>query len=413
MFVDKVKVFIKSGDGGDGRVSFRREKYVPNGGPDGGDGGNGGNVVFIADGNLRTLLDFRYKRKYVAENGEIGGGSNSFGKDGKDLYIKIPAGTVIKDAETGSVMGDLKEEGQQLIVAKGGKGGKGNARFATSTRQTPRFAHPGDKGIERWIELELKLIADVGLIGFPNVGKSTLLSVVTAAKPKIANYHFTTLSPNLGVVKLDNNRNFVMADIPGIIEGAHKGVGLGHSFLRHIERTKVIIHILDVSGIEGRNPLDDFKKINEELKLYSEKLSSKYQIVACNKMDIPGSEKNFEKVKSFLSKEGYEVFPISGATRKGIKELLDNVYNALENYEGEEELVDEYDESFYNDEAEKKAFEIRIEDGIYVVEGRSVDEILSSINVFDSYSLGEFAIGVPNYEKDAVLYLTEDFYPVG
>lgn len=391
MFIDKAKIYIKAGDGGEGRISFRREKYVPNGGPDGGDGGNGGDVIFLVDRNMRTLMDFRYKRKYAAENGQIGGTSNSYGKSGKNLYIKIPAGTIVKDVETNQVLGDLKAEGRQLVAAKGGKGGKGNAQFATSTRQTPRFAQPGGKGDERWVELELKLIADVGLVGFPNVGKSTLLSVVTAAKPKIANYHFTTLSPNLGVVELDANRSFVMADIPGLIEGAHEGVGLGHSFLRHIERTKVIIHILDVSGIEGRDPIEDFKKINEELRLYSEKLASKPQVIACNKMDIPGAEKNYERVNMFLSSEGYEIFPISGATKQGIRTMLDRVYNILETCEAyEEEIVEEGEKLLYYKNTDEKGFNIKVEDGVYIVEGYFVERLLASVNLLDSDSVKYF-----------------------
>lgn len=391
MFVDKAKIYIKAGDGGEGRISFRREKYVPNGGPDGGDGGSGGDVIFVVDSNMRTLMDFRYKRKYAAENGQIGGASNSYGKSGNNLYIRIPAGTIVRDVEANQVLGDLKTEGQQLIGAKGGKGGKGNAKFATSTRQTPRFAQPGEKGDERWVELELKLIADVGLVGFPNVGKSTLLSVVTAAKPKISNYHFTTLSPNLGVVELDSNRSFVMADIPGLIEGAHEGVGLGHSFLRHIERTKVIIHILDVSGIEGRDPIEDFKKINEELKLYSEKLASKPQVIACNKMDIPGAEKNYERVNMFLSNEGYEIFPISGATKQGIKTMLDKVYNMLDTYDAyEEEMVEEGEKLLYYKNTDERGFDIKIENGVYIVEGKFVERLLASVNIFDSYSLKYF-----------------------
>lgn len=390
MFVDKAKISIKAGDGGEGRISFRREKYVPNGGPDGGDGGNGGDVIFVVDSSMRTLMDFRYKRKHIADNGEIGGSNNCYGKSGKNLYIKIPAGTVIRDAETNLVLGDLRTEEQQLIVAKGGRGGKGNAQFATSTRQTPRFAQPGEKGEERLVELELKLIADVGLVGFPNVGKSTLLSVVTAAKPKIANYHFTTLSPNLGVVELDANRSFVMADIPGLIEGAHEGVGLGHDFLRHIERTKIIIHILDVSGIEGRDPIDDFRKINEELRLYSSKLASKPQVIACNKMDIPGAEKNFERVQLFLAGEGYQVFPISGATRLGIRTMLDRVYNMLESYEEDEEIVEEADELLYHKNTDERDFQIKIENDVYVVFGQFVERLLASVNLSDSDSVKYF-----------------------
>ncbi|MFA7573167.1 MAG: GTPase ObgE [Lutispora sp.] len=390
MFIDKVKIYIKAGDGGDGKISFRREKYIPNGGPDGGDGGNGGSVIFIADSSMRTLMDFRYKRKHIAESGQTGGAKNCYGKSGENLYIKVPVGTVIIDGESKRALGDLRHEDQELMVAKGGRGGKGNAQFATSTRQTPRFAQPGEKGEEMEIEMELKLIADVGLVGFPNVGKSTLLSVVSAATPKIANYHFTTLSPNLGVVELDSERNFVMADIPGLIEGAHEGVGLGHDFLRHIERTKVIIHVLDVSGTEGRDPIEDFRKINNELRLYSEKLASKPQVVACNKMDIPDSEKNFERVRLFLPSEGYDIFPVSGATKMGIKPMLDRVYNILETMEGEEEIVEVDKDLLYHKYTDKKDFEIRIENDIYVISGPLAERLLASVNMDDSDSVKYF-----------------------
>ena len=390
MFVDQVKINVKAGNGGNGMVAFRREKYVPNGGPDGGDGGNGGNIILVADKSLRTLMDFRYKRKHVAKNGEIGGTSNCYGKSGEDLYIKVPVGTIVYDAETNRALGDLKKDKQELLVARGGRGGKGNAHFATSTRQAPRFAQPGEKGEEIWIQLELKLIADVGLVGYPNVGKSTLLSIATAARPKIANYHFTTLSPNLGVVELDSERSFVMADIPGLIEGASKGVGLGHDFLRHIERTKIIIHVLDVSGIEGRDPIEDFKKINSELKLYSEKLASKPQVVACNKMDIPGAEKNFERVRLHLSSEGYDVFPISGATKMGIKPLLDRVYNILETIEVEEEIVEVDENLVYHKYTDEKGFTIRKENDAFIVEGPLIERLLASVNMEDSDSVKYF-----------------------
>ncbi len=390
MFVDRAKIIIRSGSGGDGRVSFRREKYVPNGGPDGGDGGKGGDVIFIVDPNMRTLMDFRYKRKHIAENGEIGGANNSYGKSGKNLFIKVPPGTVVKDGETDKIIGDLKVNNQQVIAADGGKGGKGNAQFATPTRQAPRFAIPGEKGIERNIILELKLIADVGLVGFPNVGKSTLLSIATAAKPKIADYHFTTLSPNLGVVELEGHRSFIMADIPGLIEGAHEGAGLGLDFLRHIERTKIIIHVLDISGIEGRGPLDDFRKVNDELFHYSDKLAAKIQIVACNKMDIPGADENFEIVKEFLDKEGYQVFPISGATKQGIKTLLEKAYNALENYVDDEEEIEYTEDISYYKKEDEKGYTITIENRVFKVDGEFVDRLLASVNIHDNESLKYF-----------------------
>lgn len=390
MFVDNAKIYIKAGDGGNGRISFRREKYAPNGGPDGGDGGNGGDVILIVDENMRTLMDFRYRRKHKAGNGEEGGSNDCFGKSAENLYIKVPAGTIVRDSESGAVIADLRKDGDFIVAAKGGKGGKGNAQFATPTRQAPRFAQPGEKGEERWIELELKLIADVGLVGFPNVGKSTFLSIVTSAKPKIANYHFTTLVPNLGVVDLGGGRSFVIADIPGLIEGAHSGVGLGHDFLRHVERTKVLVHILDVSGTEGRDPMEDFEKINEELKLYSEKLSKKPQLVACNKMDIPGAEENYRKISEILTAKGYEVFAISAATRSGIEPLMNRTYNILENLKEIEEPVEEITELVYHKNTDEKQYNIRKENGVFVVEGKLVDQLLASVNLEDNDSIKYF-----------------------
>lgn len=387
MFVDVAKIFIKSGNGGNGAVSFRREKYVPLGGPDGGDAGNGGDVVFEVDSNMRTLLDFKYKRKHSAQNGENGGKSNMYGKDGEDLIIKVPSGTVVRDSETQRVMCDLTKEGQRYIACKGGRGGRGNAKYATPTRQAPDFAEPGMPGEERWVTLELKLLADVGLVGFPNVGKSTILSMVTGAKPKIANYHFTTLTPNLGVVEMPGVKSFVLADIPGLIEGAHEGVGLGIEFLRHVERTKVLIHVIDVSGIEGREPLDDFEKINEELKLYSEKLSTKPQIVAANKTDIPGFEENLEKLTYEMEKRGIKVFKVSAATNQGLRELMLYVGSILDTIK-EEETEDEID--FVPDE-KKFTYEIHKDsDGTFVIEGSFVDRLLLKVNIYDSESIKYF-----------------------
>ncbi|CDF58110.1 GTPase ObgE [Thermobrachium celere] len=386
MFVDVAKIYVKAGDGGHGCVSFRREKYVPFGGPDGGDGGRGGDVIFKVDPNMRTLLDFKYQKKYEAQRGENGGTNNKFGKDGEDLIIKVPAGTVIKDAESGRIMADLVDEGQEFVVCKGGRGGRGNSRFATPTRQAPNFAEPGMPGEERWVTLELKLLADVGLIGFPNVGKSTILSMVTGAKPKIANYHFTTLTPNLGVVDMQGIKSFVLADIPGLIEGAHEGVGLGIDFLRHVERTKVLIHVIDASGIEGRDPIDDFYKINEELKLYSEKLSKKPQVVVANKCDIPGSEENVKRLREELSKHGIEVFEVSAATNKGLKEVMFYVSNMLDNIVEEKE-----DYEVYVPEEKRFTYTIRRDDdGSYVIEGSFVDRLLLSVNIYDSESLKYF-----------------------
>ncbi|HOE57248.1 MAG TPA: GTPase ObgE [Bacillota bacterium] len=390
MFIDKAKIYVKAGDGGEGRISFRREKYVPNGGPDGGDGGDGGDIIFIVDENMRTLMDFRYKRKHIAGNGEIGGSNRSSGKSADNLYIKVPAGTVLRDAETGALLGDLKNPGDNVTAAKGGNGGKGNQHYATPTRQAPRFAQPGKKGTERWVDMELKLLADVGLVGFPNVGKSTLLSIITSAKPKIADYHFTTLTPNLGVADLGNGRSFVIADIPGLIEGAHSGTGLGHDFLRHIERTKILIHLLDASGFEGRDPLEDFNKINEELSLYSEKLSNKPQIIACNKMDIPEAKENYSRLAEELGSKGYDVLPISAATGEGIKPLMDKVSSLLEKAKDVEEPVEEIADLVYHNNTTHKLFTIRKENGAFIVEGELVEQLLSSVNLNDSDSVKYF-----------------------
>lgn len=330
MFVDRAKIYIRSGKGGDGAVSFRREPFVPEGGPDGGDGGKGGDVIFQADENLRTLMDFRYKRKYEAENGQNGMKKKRFGKNGQDLVIKVPVGTMIIDEESGLLMKDLTENGQSFVAAKGGKGGKGNAKYATSTRQAPNFAEAGGFAKERQVILEMKLIADVGLVGFPNVGKSTLLSVSTSARPKIANYHFTTIAPNLGVVQIYDT-SFVMADIAGIIEGAHEGAGLGHKFLKHIERTKVLIHVVDVSGSEGRDPVEDFDKINKELEQYSPKLLKKPQIVAANKIDLTDEESpEYIEFKEYVESKGYKVFPMSAPINIGVREVLAEAASQLQ-----------------------------------------------------------------------------------
>ncbi len=383
MFSDVAKIFIKAGDGGNGAVTFHREKYVAAGGPDGGDGGKGGNVVFVADKGVNTLIDFRYKRKYAAENGGNGKDANRNGKNGADLEVKVPVGTIIRDTKSNKVICDLKVEGQRMVIAKGGSGGWGNVHFATATRQTPKFAKSGVPGDEREITLELKLIADVGLLGFPNVGKSTFLSMVSDARPKIANYHFTTLEPNLGVVNMGDNGGFVIADIPGIIEGAHEGIGLGHEFLRHVERTRVLLHLVDVSGIEGRNPIEDFDTINNELKLYSEKLAQKPQIVLANKADIPQFEENFEAFKAELEERGYKVFKLSAATKQGVREVLNYTLEFLSTMP--EEIDEEY-EVFDLDELRQQEEEMRveIEDGVYIVTGGRVRKIVGSTN-FDDY----------------------------
>ena len=376
MFIDKARIFVKSGNGGNGAVSFRREKYVPAGGPDGGDGGNGASVIFEVDLGLRTLMDFKYQRKYVAEHGEDGSKKRKAGRNGEDLILKVPPGTIIRDEATGLVIADLKEEGDRAVVAKGGRGGKGNQHFANAVRQAPAFARSGSDGVEKWVVLELKMIADVGLLGFPNVGKSTFLSVVTKAKPKIANYHFTTLTPNLGVVQTKFGESFVLADIPGLIEGAAEGVGLGHDFLRHVERTKVLIHIVDISGLEGRDALDDFDKINGELKLYNEKLATRPQVVVANKMDILEDESIFDEFKNELEGRGYKVFKMSAATRQGVDDVIAYVSELLREAE-EIELVSE-EEMFRPelDEVQDEGLQIDIEDGVYVVTGKSLRRIM-------------------------------------
>lgn len=388
MFKDTSKIFIQAGKGGDGAVTFHREKYVAAGGPDGGDGGNGGNIVAVADKNVSTLLDFRYKKKYAAQDGGNGRDGRRSGKNGEDLLIKFPCGTVIRDSESGKVICDLKKDGERFIIAKGGSGGWGNSHFATATRQTPKFAKAGLPGDEREISLELKLIADVGLLGFPNVGKSTLLSIISDARPKIANYHFTTLVPNLGVVNMGGRGSFVVADIPGIIEGAHEGVGLGHDFLRHVERTRILLHLIDVSGSEGRDPLEDFRTINRELSGYSEKLAGKPQIIVANKMDIPSFEENFERLKSELEEEGYKVFAISAATRQGIDELMNYTYEMLSKLPEEEE--EEYDYLDLDEARADDPIEITVENGVYIVEGMQVRKIVGSTNFDDYESLQYF-----------------------
>lgn len=381
MFIDLVTIYIKSGNGGNGAVSFRREKYVPLGGPDGGDGGKGGDVIFKVDKDMTTLIDFRYKGKYAAEHGGHGQGSKCYGKDGKDIIIKVPMGTVIKEKESGKIIADLNKMDSEVKVLRGGKGGKGNVKFATATRQAPDFAEPGMPGEELTVTLELKLLADVGLVGFPNVGKSTLLSMVSSARPKIADYHFTTLSPNLGVVSLKGINSFVIADIPGIIEGASEGVGLGLKFLRHIERTRVLIHVVDISESEGRNALEDFKKINEELKNYSIKLWDRPQIIACNKSDMLLDDEFYENFKKEVSKLGYDkVFKISAATNQGLEELMKSAAQTLSEHPIIHELYN--DEDMYIPELKRFTYEINVdEEGRYVIEGSFVERLLDSTNI--------------------------------
>ena len=390
MFVDRARIFIKSGKGGDGAVSFRREPFVPEGGPDGGDGGKGGDVIFQADENLRTLMDFRYKRKYEAENGQNGMKKKRDGKNGQDLVIKVPVGTVVIDEASGLVMQDLTENGQSFVAAKGGKGGKGNVKYTTSTRQAPNFAEAGGFAKEREIILEMKLIADVGLVGFPNVGKSTLLSVSTSAKPKIANYHFTTIAPNLGVVQIYDT-SFVMADIAGIIEGAHQGAGLGHKFLKHIERTKVLIHVVDVSGSEGRDPIEDFDKINRELEQYSPRLMKKPQIVAANKIDlISEDDPKYLEFKEYVESKGYKVFPMSAPINIGVKEVLAEAADKLQKLLEEPQEDDGYEMfDFEADEYDPDYRTVSVEfDGRnYILSGKQLEKIFNSTNFTDSGSV--------------------------
>lgn len=380
MFVDRVKIHVKGGNGGNGMVSFFRAKYITHGGPDGGDGGRGGDVIFVGDESMGTLMDFRYKRMFKAGNGQDGGKRNCFGKDGESVVIKVPVGTVIREAESGKIMADITKHGEEKILIHGGKGGKGNQHFATPTRQAPRYAEPGRVAKEYDVILELKLIADVGLIGFPNVGKSTLLSMVTNANPKIANYHFTTLAPNLGVVEGRYGVSFVLADIPGLVEGASEGVGLGHAFLRHVERTKVFIHVVDAAGVEGDDPVENVRKINQELEAYNPELMKRPQVIAANKTDIPGSEENVERLKEAYEKEGFEVFPISAATNKGLDELLTKVAEILKNYPEDIVFEEEYEE--YDEVAvDQEPFTIEVEDEVYVVRGVGVEKMIGYTNI--------------------------------
>lgn len=380
MFVDRVKIHVKGGNGGNGMVSFFRAKYITHGGPDGGDGGRGGDVIFVGDESMGTLMDFRYKRMFKAGNGQDGGKRNCFGKDGESVVIKVPVGTVIREAESGKIMADITKHGEEKILIHGGKGGKGNQHFATPTRQAPRYAEPGRVAKEYDVILELKLIADVGLIGFPNVGKSTLLSMVTNANPKIANYHFTTLAPNLGVVEGRYGDSFVLADIPGLVEGASEGVGLGHAFLRHVERTKVFIHVVDAAGVEGDDPVENVRKINQELEAYNPELMKRPQVIAANKTDIPGSEENVERLKEAYEKEGFEVFPISAAINKGLDELLTKVAEILKNYPEDIVFEEEYEE--YDEVAvDQEPFTIEVEDEVYVVRGVGVEKMIGYTNI--------------------------------
>ena len=390
MFVDQAKIYIKAGDGGDRAVSFHREKYVAAGGSDGGDGGKGGDIVFVVDDNISNLIDFRYKRKYVAEKGQNGGAKNCSGRNAPDLVVKVPRGTVVKEIKSGRILADLSTD-EPAVIAHGGKGGRGNAHFATSTRQIPKFAKPGFRGDEYEVMLELKLIADVGLVGFPNVGKSTLISVVSAAKPKIANYHFTTLTPVLGVVKIEEGKSFVMADIPGLIEGASEGVGLGHEFLRHVERCRLIVHVIDVSGSDGRDPIEDFKAINHELENFSMELAEAPQIVAANKSDMATHEQ-VERLRNYVEDQGLLFYEISAATTKGTKELMYGVWERLsvlppvKQFEAQPLTQEELDDKLIS----KKDFRVTVEDGVYFGEADWLLDILRTANMDDYSSLQYF-----------------------
>ncbi len=388
MFADIATIKIKAGNGGNGLVSFHREKYVAAGGPDGGDGGNGGDVILVADAQISTLTDFTYRKIYKAGNGEDGKTKKSSGKNGESVYINVPAGTLVKDAETGKIIADLKKSGDTFVAARGGRGGWGNVHFATPTRQVPKFAKPGQKTQERELTLELKLLADVGLVGFPNVGKSTLLSAVSSARPKIANYHFTTLEPNLGVVSAGDAGSFVMADIPGIIEGANTGIGLGHEFLRHIERTRILLHIVDVSGNEGRDPIEDFDIICTEMEKFNPELSKKPQIAIGNKIDAIYDDEKMQEFEKAMQERGVEVYFISAAAHKGTDELMKIVAGRLKDIPIPEFSVEE--DEFDNIETRDETFEVTVKDGVYFVEGDKVLTIIESTNFGDYESLQFF-----------------------
>ena len=389
MFIDKARIYVEAGNGGDGMSSFRREKFVEKGGPNGGNGGRGGNVVLRADISLNTLIDFRYKRKFIAKRGDKGGVSNMTGHRGEDVIVKVPLGTVVRDDATNIMIADLTEDGQEFVAAKGGRGGKGNACYATATKRTPTFAEKGEPGTKGWLRLELKLLADVGLVGYPSVGKSSIISRVSAARPEIAAYHFTTLTPVLGVVRLSEEQSFVLADIPGLIEGAAEGVGLGHDFLRHIERTKVLLHVVDVSGCEGRDPIEDFEKINHELEAYSAKLARRKQLVVANKMDLPDSSDNFMKLKDYVEAKGYEIMPASAATGEGLQELMWKAYEMSRQYVAEPE-----EEVGVVDEGDPDSFEIirGAGDADFEVKGRNIERLVAMTNFDNEEALYRFQL---------------------
>ncbi|QUH32113.1 GTPase ObgE [Vallitalea guaymasensis] len=424
MFVDQAKIYIKSGDGGNGCVSFRREKYVPNGGPDGGDGGKGGDIIFRVDNDLNTLYDFRHKKHFKARNGEPGKGNRMHGKNSDDLIINVPLGTIIREAETGKVIIDMAHPGMEEVLLNGGRGGKGNQHYATPTMQIPKYAQPGKSGRDLWVVLELKTIADVGLVGFPNVGKSTFLSRVTNARPKIANYHFTTLNPNLGVVDISDGKGFVIADIPGLIEGASEGVGLGHEFLKHIERTKIIVHIVDVASTEGRNPVEDINKINYELKTFNPELVKRPMVIAANKIDVMQDDKYLLELKDEFEDKGIKVYPISAVTGQGVKELLYHIHDLLKGLD-DETLVYEQEYFIDSEEVKEDAFTVEVlEDNTFLVEGPKIEKMLGYTNLETEKGFAFFQkflkengiieelerLGIEEGDTVKMYYLEFDFY---
>lgn len=388
MFIDRARVYVKGGDGGNGMSSFRREKYVPNGGPSGGDGGKGADVILVADKNVNTLMDFRYKRMFRAEAGENGMSANKHGRGRDPLYIKVPMGTVVKDEESGKVYCDLTQDGQEFLIAKGGRGGRGNARFQTAANRAPTFSEMGEPGEEHWLQLELKVLADVGLLGYPSVGKSSIIRKVSAARPDVAAYHFTTLTPVLGVVSLPGDRNFVMADIPGLIDGAAEGVGLGHNFLRHVERSNILLHILDVSGMEGRDPKDDFDAINRELAKYSPTLAKKKQIVVLNKIDLVQDDTRIPEVTKYFEDKGYEVFAVNALTGQGLPELMERAYYYVENYEPEPEASD--DAVVYEAKEDVEFVITRGDDASFTITGKRIERLVAMTNFSDDQSVRRF-----------------------
>ena len=388
MLIDRARVYVKGGDGGNGMSSFRREKYVPNGGPSGGDGGKGADVILVADKNVNTLMDFRYKRMFRAEAGENGMSANKHGRGRDPLYIKVPMGTMVKDEESGKVYCDLTQDGQEFLIAKGGRGGRGNARFQTAANRAPTFSEMGEPGEEHWLQLELKVLADVGLLGYPSVGKSSIIRKVSAARPDVAAYHFTTLTPVLGVVSLPGDRNFVMADIPGLIDGAAEGVGLGHNFLRHVERSNILLHILDVSGMEGRDPKDDFDAINRELAKYSPTLAKKKQIVVLNKIDLVQDDTTIPEVTKYFEDKGYEVFAVNALTGQGLPELMERAYYYVENYEPEPEASD--DAVVYEAKEDVEFVITRGDDASFTITGKRIERLVAMTNFSDDQSVRRF-----------------------